>query len=104
MDGVEAQDINTLLQQLPPPKGISVEAAARMIGYSVSATREMCENGDIPAWRWDRVGADGEPVPARKWRVDEVALRILIALKVAKARAENLNLRQALKQGHFNFS
>lgn len=101
---VEAPNVKELLKQLPTPKGISVEEAADLIGYSVSATREMCENGEIVAWRWERMGKDGKTIPARKWKVDEVVLKIMIALRVARARRENINLHEALKQGLFKFS
>lgn len=97
MESVEATDRKTMLQKLPPPKGITVSQAARMLQYSVATIRRMIEDGELVAWK-PRAGR------GRRWLIDEVSLALIQRAQIDRARRENVPLQQVMKQGVFSFT
>ncbi len=51
---------------LPPPKGITIAQACKLLGYSKETIRQMIVKGELVAWRPRRNG--------KRWLIDEVSL------------------------------
>lgn len=67
------------LFDLPAPRGITVEEAARALHYSPQSIRRLCNAGQLPAWK---------PMGRGKWLVDEVALGHIQMQKIRAMRAD----------------
>lgn len=78
--------------RLQPPKGITVQEAARMLRYSPDTVLRMIEAGEIVAWK--PRGARG-----RKWLIDEVSLARVQAAHISRARAAAAPAQRRLIQG-----
>ena len=81
---------------LPPPKGISVPAAANALQLSVATVRRMIAAGQLVAWK--PRGAAG-----RKWLVDEVSLAATQSLMIQAARQRCAPVQHEMLQGLFDF-
>ena len=82
--------------ELPPPKGISVPAAAHALQLSVATVRRMIAAGQLVAWK--PRGAAG-----RKWLVDEVSLAATQSLMIQAARQRCAPAQHEMMQGIFDF-
>lgn len=65
---------------LPPPKGITIAQACRMLNYSKETIRQMIINGELVAWRPRKNG--------RRWLIDEVSLAHYQYAAIQTARAD----------------
>ena len=76
-------------KDLPPPRGITIEQAARMLHYSRATIRRMIEDGTLAAWK--PRGARG-----RKYLIDEISLARMQEALIAAARQQAAPVQSAL--------
>lgn len=65
---------------LPPPKGITIAQACRLLNYSKETVRQMIVKGELVAWRPRRNG--------KRWLIDEVSLAHYQNAAIQAAREE----------------
>lgn len=82
--------------KLPPPRGISVPAAAHALQLSVATVRRMIAAGQLVAWK--PRGAAG-----RKWLVDEVSLAATQSVMIQASRERCAPAQNEMMQGWLQF-
>lgn len=76
-------------KDMPPPRGITIEEAARMLRYSRTTIKRMIKDGTLAAWK--PRGKRG-----RKWLIDEIHLARMQAALIAAARQQAAPVKSAL--------
>lgn len=76
-------------KDMPPPRGITIEQAARMLHYSRATIRRVIEDGTLAAWK--PRGPRG-----RKYLIDEISLARMQEALIAAARQQAAPVQSAL--------
>ncbi len=76
-------------KDMPPPRGITIEEAARMLRYSRETISRMINDGTLAAWKPH--GKRG-----RKWLIDEIHLAAFQSALIEQARSDAAPVQSAL--------
>lgn len=76
-------------KDMPPPRGITIEQAARMLHYSRATIRRMIDDGTLVAWK-------PRGARERKYLIDEISLARMQEALIAAARQQSAPVQSAL--------